>query len=109
MSNDKNKQEEYVPQTGSLSERLARVKGTRWARFGIVTAIFLGWVYWMGNPWLLLALPLLADIYLTQFIPWGGWKAIKNKTLRTVCSWIDAIVYALVLVYFLFLFVGQNY
>ena len=106
---NKNKHEDYVPQTGSLRERLARVKGTRWARFGVVAAIFLGWVCWMGNPWLLLALPLLADIYLTQFIPWGGWKGIKNKSLRTLCSWIDAIVYALVLVYFLFLFVGQNY
>jgi len=63
----------------------------------------------MGNPWLLLALPLLADIYLTQFIPWTAWKGIKNGALRTVMSWVDAIVYALVLVYFLFLFVGQNY
>ncbi|MBO6251261.1 MAG: signal peptidase I [Muribaculaceae bacterium] len=100
---------EYNPQTGSLRERLARVKGTRWARFGIVAAIYVGWTVWMGNPWLLLALPLLADIYLTQFIPWTAWKGIKNGALRTVMSWVDAIVYALVLVYFLFLFVGQNY
>ena len=109
MSKDNNKQEVYVPQTGSLSERLARVKGTRWARFGIVSAIFLGWVCWMGNPWLLLAWPLLADIYLTQFIPWGGWKGWKPGIARTIMSWVDAIVYALVLVYFLFLLVGQNY
>ena len=109
MSKEKNKQEEYVRQTGSLAERLSRVKGTRWARFGIVSAIFLGWVCWMGNPWLLLAWPLLADIYLTQFIPWGGWKGWKPGIARTIMSWVDAIVYALVLVYFLFLFVGQNY
>ena len=44
---------EYNPQTGSLRERLARVKGTRWARFGIVAAIYVGWTVWMGNPWLL--------------------------------------------------------
>ena len=29
--------------------------------------------------------------------------------MRTLMSWVDAIIYALVLVYFLFLFVGQNY
>ncbi len=105
----KKKEQEYVRQTGSLRERLGRVKGTRWVRFGIVAAIYVGWTIWMGNPWLLLALPLLADIYLTQFIPWGAWKGWKPGIKRTIMSWVDAIVYALVLVYFLFLFVGQNY
>ncbi|MCQ2289233.1 MAG: S26 family signal peptidase [Muribaculaceae bacterium] len=88
---------------------MGRVKKTRWIRFGVVSAIFLAWVAWLGNWWVLLAWPLLADIYLTQFIPYTCWKAIKNPFLRRVMSWVDAIVYALVLVYFLFLFVGQNY
>ena len=113
MANDKDKnkekEEEYVRQTGSLKERLGRVKTTRWWRFGIVALIYVLWTAWVGNPWLLLGLLLLGDIYLTQFLPWGAWKGIKNKTLRTIMSWIDAIVYALVLVYFLFLFIGQNY
>jgi len=109
MSKDTNKAEEYVRQTGSLKQRLSRVKATRWCRFGIVAAIYVLWTVWMGNPWLLLGLLLLGDIYLTQFLPWGAWKGIKNPLLRTIMSWIDAIVYALVLVYFLFLFVGQNF
>ena len=113
MANDKDKnkekEEEYVRQTGSLKERLGRVKKTRWARFGIVALIYVLWTLWVGNPWLLLGLILLADIYLTQFIPWGAWKGWKKGPLRTLMSWVDAIVYALVLVYFLFLFVGQNY
>ena len=107
---DKNKdKDEYVRQTGSLKERLGRVKKTRWWRFGIVALIYVLWTLWMGNPWLLLGLLLMADIYLTQFIPWGAWKGWKPGPLRTLMSWVDAIVYALVLVYFLFLFVGQNY
>ena len=113
MTNDKDKtkekKEEYVRQTGSLKERLGRVKTTRWWRFGAVALIYVLWTIWMGNPLLLLGLILLADIYLTQYLPWGAWKGLKNKTLRTIMSWVDAIVYALVLVYFLFLFVGQNY
>ncbi len=103
------KEEEYVRQTGSLKERLGRVKKTRWLRFGIVALIYVLWTVWMGNPLLLLGLLLLADIYLTQFIPWGAWKGWKKGPLRTLMSWVDAIVYALVLVYFLFLFIGQNY
>ena len=114
MANEKNKNKEkeedkYVRQTGSLRERLGRVKKTRWMRFGAVALLYVLWTIWMGNPWLLLGLLLLGDIYLTQFLPWGAWKGLENKTLRTIMSWVDAIVYALVLVYFLFLFVGQNY
>ena len=110
MTSDKKKEgEKYVRQTGSLKERLGRVKKTRWWRFGIVALIYVLWTIWMGNPWLLLGLLLLGDIYLTQFLPWGAWKGLENKTLRTIMSWVDAIVYALVLVYFLFLFIGQNY
>ncbi len=103
------KEIKYDPQTGGLKERLARVKTTRWIRFGIVAVIFTAWVAWLGNWWVMLGLLLLADIYLTQFIPWTWWRGVKNSAFRTVMSWIDAIVYALVLVYFLFLFVGQNY
>ena len=98
-----------VRQTGSLGERLARVKTTRWIRFGIVTAIFVGWVAWLGSWWVLVFWFLLADIYLTQYINWGWWKYSRNTTLRTIMGWVDAIVYALILVYFLFAFVGQNY
>ena len=106
---EEKQEEKYVRQTGSLKERLGRVKTTRWLRFGAVAVIYVLWTLWMGNPLLLLGLLLLGDIYLTQFLPWGAWKVLENKTLRTIMSWIDAIIYALVLVYFLFLFIGQNY
>lgn len=100
---------ENVKQTGNLKERLSRVKKTRWIRFGVVSVIFLAWVIWLGSWWVILFFPLIADIYLTQYIPWTWWKHIKNKTLKSVMSWVDAIVYALILVYFIFLYVGQNY
>ncbi len=109
QNKDKKEEEKYVRQTGSLRERLGRVKKTRWWRFGAVALIYVLWTIWMGNPLLLLGLILLGDIYLTQYLPWGAWKGLENKTLKTIMSWVDAIVYALVLVYFLFLFIGQNY
>ena len=76
MATDENKEkkEEYVRQTGSLKERLGRVKKTRWCRFAAVALLYVLWTLWVGNPWLLLGLLLLGDIYLTQFIPWGAWK-----------------------------------
>ena len=107
MSNKDNT--ENIKQTGSLRERLTRVKTTRWIRFGVVSILFVAWTIWLESWWVLLFYPLLADIYLTQFIPWTWWKHTKNKAIKSVMSWVDAIVYALILVYFIFLFVGQNY
>lgn len=105
--------EENKTETGreclSFRERVARTKKTRWVRFGIVTLIFILWVIWLGNPWVLLLLPLLFDIYITGYIPFTWWKKSKRKVTRTVMSWVDAIVYALILVYLVFTFVGQNY
>lgn len=90
-------------------ERISQVKTTRWVRFGIVGLIFLAWVAWLGSPWWALGLVLLFDIYITGYIPLTWWKKSKNKAVTGVMSWVDAIVYALVLVYFVFAFVGQNY
>ena len=111
MINNKkqNNGETEVRQTGGLKERLARVNKSRWFRFALVSLIFFAWVAWLGSWWVLVFWFLLADIYLTQFIPWTWWKHTKYKLVRSVMSWVDAIVYALILVYFIFLFVGQNY
>lgn len=92
----------------SLLERIRQTKTTRWIRFGIVSVLFFLWVIWMGNPWLGLIWLLLLDIYITSYIPWTWWKK-KTGPTRTVMGWVDAIVYALVLVYMIFAFIGQNY
>lgn len=90
-------------------QRIKATKKTRWIRFGIVLALFLAWCVWMRTWWLALFAFLLFDIYITGYIPFTWWKKSKNKTVRTVMSWVDAIVYALILVFFIFPFVGQNY
>lgn len=108
-SDNKVVKKEDIRQTGSLKQRLARVKFTRWLRFALVSVLFFAWVAWLGSWWVLLFWPLLGDIYLTQFVPWGWWKHAKSSVVRGVMSWVDAIAYALILVYFIFLYVGQNY
>ena len=92
-----------------LRRRIADNRPTRWVRFGIVSLIFFLWVAWLGTWWVALFWFLLFDIYITGFIPFTWWKSSKSKTTRAVMGWVDAIVYALVLVYFVFAFVGQNY
>lgn len=93
----------------TFKERVSATKTSRWIRFAIVCAIFIGWVAWLGSWWVLIFLPLLFDIYITGYIPFTWWKNSKNAAVRTIMSWVDAIVYALILVYFVFAYVGQNY
>ena len=95
--------------TSDFRRRVADNRPTRWVRFAIVSLIFFIWVAWMGNWWLALLWFLLFDIYITGYIPFTWWKKSPNKATRAVMGWVDAIVYALVLVYFVFAFVGQNY
>lgn len=92
-----------------FKSRIKNIKVTRWIRFGLVSILYLAWVAWMHTWWLAVFELLLFDIYITGYIPFTWWKKSKSKAVRAVMSWVDAIVYALVLVYFVFAFVGQNY
>lgn len=102
-----------TPQRNGLAEdfkrRVKETRTSRWIRFTIVAVIFLAWVAWLGNWWVAILLFLLFDIYITGYIPLTWWKKSKNPVVRGMMSWVDAILYALVLVYFVFTFIGQNY
>ena len=72
--------------------------------------VWVAWGDWKSLGWLVL-LPLVADMFTTKYINYGWWKKYKetNAFLYTLFSWIDAIVFALVAVYFINLYIFQNY
>jgi len=88
---------------------MKKVTKKQWIFFVIVTLLYLAFVVWDGNYWLLLGLPIIFDIYISRFIPWSGWKNPKNKSLKKLAEWVDAILFALVAVYFINLFIFQMY
>ena len=72
----------------------------------VLYILFLIWVKsWLG----IVVIPFIIDCYTTHFIPWNWWKTSKNATVRKVMGWVDAIVFALVAVYFVHLYFFQNY
>lgn len=75
----------------------------------IASVCYVVWVIWVGNPFLLIILPFIIDIYWTKFIPWTFWKKSKNAAFRKTMEWVDAILFALVAVYFINTFFFQNY
>ncbi|MBQ8050075.1 MAG: S26 family signal peptidase [Bacteroidaceae bacterium] len=81
-----------------------------WA-YGIVfTVLMLVFLFWIKAPWWgYIAVPLTFDAYVTRKIKWGWWKELENPVTRTLMSWVDAIVFALVAVYFVNIYFFQNY
>ena len=86
-------------------------KATRaqWTKCAIALILYLGFLVWVSSWWGLLVIPFIFDIYISKKIPWAFWKKSENAAVRSVMSWVDAIVFALVAVYFVNIYVFQNY
>ena len=80
----------------------------QWAKFIGVLVLYLLFLYWVGSWWGLLVIPFIFDVYITKKIKWQWWKEAE-KPVKFVMSWIDALVFALVAVYFINQFFFQNY
>ena len=86
-------------------------KATRaqWIKCAVVTVLYLLFLVWIRSWWGLVVVPFIFDIYISKKIPWTFWKRSKRPLVRSVMSWVDAIVFALVAVYFVNIYVFQNY
>lgn len=88
---------------------MKKVPVQSWIRCGIALLLWLLFCLWLQS-WLgLIVAPFIFDVYITQYINWTWWKKLKNRTAYSIMGWIDAIVFALVAVYFVNLFFFQNY
>ena len=118
----------------SFQERINETTRGGWIRAGVwgtlyvAFVIWVAWDDWASLGWLAL-LPLIVDAFTTKYINYSWWKRYRptpdpslkggerkvqqgtkgNAFLYTLFSWIDAIVFALVAVYFINLYIFQNY
>ena len=100
----------------SFQERINETTRGGWIRAGIwgtlyvAFVIWVAWGDWKSLGWLAL-LPLVVDMFTTKYINYSWWRKYKDTkpALYTLFSWIDAIVFALVAVYFINLYIFQNY
>ena len=81
----------------------------QWVNCGIVTVLYLLFLIWVSSWWGLIVVPFIFDAYISKLIPWNFWRTSKNSAVRSVMSWVDAIVFALVAVYFVNIYFFQNY
>lgn len=80
-----------------------------WAKMLIVLGLYIWFLAWVDAWWGLIIVPFIFDAYITKKIPWSWWKELENPVTRTIMSWVDAIVFALVAVYFVNIYFFQNY
>ena len=88
--------------------KFVRILSDKYFKFGFVTFLYLLWAYWVGNWWLLLGVPVLFDIYVTEKVNWTFWKKRKGTNSKVV-EWIDALIFAVLAVTLINIFIFQNY
>ncbi len=80
----------------------------QWTKFAVVLIVYLIFLLWLKS-WLgLVVVPFIYDVYISKKIRWQWWKDTEGP-VRFIMSWVDALVFALVAVYFVNLFFFQNY
>ena len=77
-------------------------------RFAIAAFIYILIVIWIGNYWLLLGLPIIYDLYVTEKINWTFWKKRHGKNSAFI-EWLDALIFAVIAVSLINIFLFQNY
>jgi signal peptidase I len=97
-----------APKADKSEKDKAELAREQWIKFIIVLLCYLLFLIWVKS-WLgLIVVPFIFDAYITKKIHWTWWKDAE-KPVRFVMSWVDAIVFALVAVYFVNQFFFQNY
>ena len=83
----------------------------RWTKFVFWALLYLAWVIWLGNFWWLLGLVVIFDIFITRKVHWNFWKKRykEGEPHSSWNDWLDAIVFAVILVTFINTFFFQAF
>ena len=83
----------------------------KWARFGFWAVLYILWVIWLGNYWWLFGLVPIFDYHITQKVNWLFWKKDykEGEKRNAFLDWIDAIIFAVVVVTFINTFFFQAF
>ena len=83
----------------------------KWARFGFWALLYTLWVIWLGNYWWLFGLVPIFDGHITKKVKWLFWKKNykQGEKRNAVLDWLDAIIFAVVVVTFINTFFFQAF
>ncbi len=70
----------------------------KYFKFSIAALVYLLWVIWVGNYWLLIGIAIIVDVYVTKKVNWAFWKKrdMKGKKKSALIEWVDALIFAVI-------------
>lgn len=77
-------------------EKVKNLLKNRYFLFALSTSIFILWVVWVGNYWLLLGIPIFVDYHITRKVNWTFWKKRGVKKQTALVEWVDALIFAVI-------------
>lgn len=89
--------------------KLKDIYYNKWVRFFFWTLLYIAWVIWLGNYWWLFGIPVIFDMTVTKKVNWTFWKPRKAEKRNTFTEWVDAIVFAVIVVTFINMFFIQAF
>ena len=98
-----------------LWSKLKAILTNRWFKLGFWSVIYILWfVVWTANPWWLLGLPFIYDLFISGYFNHYVWRHYKewkmrNKTIKEVMSWVEAILWAAIVASLVHTYVFQMY
>jgi len=79
-----------------MKEKIKQILNNKYFRLGYSSAIFILWVVWIGNYWLLLGLPIFYDYHISRKVNWTFWKKRGETKRSTLVEWVDALIFAVI-------------
>lgn len=83
-------------------DKLREIWSNKWVRFGVVSMIYILWfVVWARNPWMLLGVLIIYDLYISKIMYRLFWekhteRKRTNPSYRRAAEWVEAILFATV-------------
>lgn len=92
-------------------EFLKNAYHNKWVRFGFWATLYLLWVIWLRNYWWLFGLVPIYDVHITKKVKWLFWQKTyaEGEKKNVFLDWIDAIIFAVVVVTFINTFFFQAF
>jgi signal peptidase I len=81
----------------------------KWFKFFLTAVIYILWLIWIGNFWLLIGLPVIYDVYISKKVHWAFWKKKGVKKQTAVVEWVDALIFAVVAATIIRMFLIEAY
>jgi len=79
-----------------MIEKIKGFLANKYFKFGTVTLVYLLWLIWLGNYWLLPGIVIIYDLYVSRKVNWTFWKKRNQKKRSAVVEWVDAIIFAVI-------------